>query len=461
MSLHINEEGKANIAPSNGRNQMLKHHLLTAVAAMSLFVAAVPAQADVSIAYNANFDSLITPAIAAFEAKTGQKVKAIKLPGNDDYSPRLALDLSAGTGADVIMVDSYIVAEYAGTGYLAPLDDLLKGWDQYKNFMKGPLDVVSYNGKVYALPNGTDVRMLWYNKADFAKAGLPDPWMPKTWADVITAGKALNKVGVADAFLLEAGTKWGEGTTMQGFYMTLLGADTPEGDRNRLRDRTSGKWIGDSPAIRNTLKFYQDVYLNSKISGKAINYVADPFNDTNNAFMKGAIGIYASGSWANDCLWGCGNDKQPTQAEKDKLVSWAPYPGSGLPGTKATTNISGGWAVALNSKAAKNADALKLLEEIYDAKNLGAWTVATKALTVRDDIANSDAYKSNPYLAKITAMVGDTTGRDTVPGYAKVSGLVQDMTTGILDGKSIDDVVKAYNSALVDEFGADKVENLK
>src|SRR5258708_2374531 len=130
--------------PSNGRNKMLKRHLLAAVAAMSIFVAAVPAQADVSIAYNANFDSLITPAIAAYEAKTGQKVKAIKLPGNDDYSSRIALDLSAGTSADVIMVDSYIVAEYAGTGYLAPLDDLLKGWDQYKDFMKGPLDVVSY-----------------------------------------------------------------------------------------------------------------------------------------------------------------------------------------------------------------------------------------------------------------------------------------------------------------------------
>ncbi len=35
------------------------------------------------------------------------------------------------------------------------------------------------------------------------------------------------------------------------------------------------------------------------------------------------------------------------------------------------------------------------------------------------------------------------------------------MTTGILDGKSVDDVVKAYNDALVDEFGADNVVTLK
>ena len=441
---------------------MLHRNLLASVAALALMAgAAVPATAEVSIAYQGDFESLIVPAVAAYEAAGGEKVNVIKLPGADVYSPRLALDLSAGTAADVVMVDSYSVAEYAGSGYLAPLDDLLKGWDQYQYFMKGPLDVVSYNGKVYALPTATDVRMLWYNKAVFAKAGLPIPWQPKTWDDVLAAGKAINKAGVPDAFLLEAGTKWGEGTTMQGFYMTLLGADAPDGDRNRLRDRATGKWIGDSPAIRRTLQFYQDVYVNDKISGAAINYVADPFNDTNNAFLAGKIGIYASGSWANDCLWGCSNASQPSQADKDKLIGWAPWPGSGQPGAQATTDISGGWTVALNAKAANNPEAVKLLKAIFDAKNLGDWTVKTAALTVRTDIADSTAYKADPYTSSITPLVADTTGRDTVPGYAKVSALVQDMTTGILDGKSVDDVVKAYHDALVDEFGADNVVTLQ
>lgn len=440
---------------------MLKHHLLAAAAATALFAAAAAPTQALSIAYQGDFESLITPAIAAYEAAGGEKVDAIKLPGGDNYSPRIALDLSAGTAADVIMVDSYIVAQFAGSGYLAPLDGLLKDWDQGQYFMKGALDVVSYDGKIYALPTATDVRMLWYNKAAFTKAGLPVPWQPKTWDDVLAAGKALNKSGVPDAFLLEAGTKWGEGTTMQGFYMTLLGADTPDGDRNRLRDRASGKWIGDSPAIRNTLKFYQDVYVNEKISGAAINYVADPFNDTNNAFLAGKIGIYASGSWANNCLWGCGNANQPSQAEKDKLVGWTQWPGSGLPGAKATTDISGGWTVALNAKSAANPEAVKLLKAIFDAENLGKWTVKSASLTVRTDIADSAAYKADPYMSSITPLVADTTGRDTVPGYDKVSALVQDMTTGILDGKSIDDVVKTYHDALVDEFGADNVVTLQ
>ena len=442
---------------------MLYRNLLASVAALVLVAgAAAPSKAaDVSIEYQGDFDSLIAPAVAAFEKETGKTVDAIKLPGADAYSPRIALDLSSGTAADVVMADSYVVAQFAGSGYLAPLDDILAKWDQGQYFYKGALAVASYNGHVYALPTATDVRMLWYNKADFAKAGLPVPWQPKTWDDVIAAGKALNSAGVQDAFLLEAGTKWGEGTTMQGFYMSLLGADTPQGDRNRLRDRASGKWIGDSPAIRATLKFYQDVYVNDKISTKAINYAPDVFNDTNAAFLSGKIGIYASGNWANACLWGCSNDQQPSQDDKDKLVGWTPWPGSGAPGAQATTDISGGWTVALNAKAANNADAIKLLETIMDVKNLGDWTIKTKNLTVRSDIAALPDYKSDPFMAKITPLVADTTGRDTVPGYDKVSALVQDMTTGILDGKSVDEVVKTYHDALVDEFGADNVITLQ
>jgi len=442
---------------------MLYRNLLASVAALTFVAGAgAPARAaDVSIEYQGDFDALITPAVAAFEKETGKTVDAIKLPGADAYSPRIALDLSSGTAADVVMADSYVVAQFAGSGYLAPLDDILAKWDQGQYFYKGALAVASYNGHVYALPTATDVRMLWYNKADFAKAGLPVPWQPKTWDDVIAAGKALNTAGVQDAFLLEAGTKWGEGTTMQGFYMTLLGADTPQGDRNRLRDRASGKWIGDSPAIRSTLKFYQDVYVNDKISTKAINYVADVFNDTNAAFLDGKIGIYASGNWANVCLWGCSNDQQPSQEEKEKLVGWTPWPGSGAAGAQATTDISGGWTVALNAKAANNPDAIKLLETIMDVKNLGDWTIKTKNLTVRSDIAALPDYKSDPFMAQITPLVADTTGRDTVPGYDKVSALVQDMTTGILDGKSVDEVVKTYHDALVDEFGADNVITLQ
>ena len=221
---------------------MLKRTLLASAAALALLAATAPAQA-VSIMYAEWLSSLVEPGIAAYEAATGEKVEAIKLPG-DGYVERVALDLSAGTAADVIQMDSFVVSELASAGYVQPLDELSTSWDQYGSYMKGLLDVVSYDGHVYALPTDTDVRMLWYNLELFKQAGISTPWTPKSWDDVLAAAQQIkDKTGVEDAFLLPAGTKQGEAATMQGFYMALLGSDVPEAGRNRLRDWAAGKWV--------------------------------------------------------------------------------------------------------------------------------------------------------------------------------------------------------------------------
>ncbi len=429
--------------------------LLASAAAMTLMTS--QAQADVSIMYAEWLSSLVEPGIAAYEQATGDHVNAIKLPG-DGYVERLALDLASGTAADVVQLDSYVVSEMASSGYLKPLDDQLAGWDQFPSYMKGLTDVVSYDGNVFALPTDTDVRMLWYNKSVMEAAGIALPWEPKSWDDVLNAARLIKeKTGIENAFVVPAGTKQGEAATMQGFYMALLGADVPEAGRNRLRDWAAGKWVGDSPAIRRVLELYKTVYVDENLGTAAINYATDIGAATREGLKAGSIGILASGSWENACFWDCNGVNVPSQEERDKVVGWAPWPGSGLPDTKATTNISGGWAIGVNKSASDPDAAFKLLTTIFDAGNFGDWTVTNKRMAVRTDIAQSDAYQSDPYLAKATLMAADTTGRDTYPGYQIVSSLVQQMTADILDGVSVDDAVTEYHNALVDEFGEDAV----
>ena len=247
---------------------------------------------------------------------------------------------------------------------------------------------------------------------------------------------------------------------MQGFYMAMLGAGSPTGDANRLRVRADDKWIGDSPAIRKTLQLYHEVYVDKKLGVGSDNYTLD-FAATNKAFLDGKIGIMASGSWENSCLWDCNGVNVPSQADRDKIVAWTPWPGNGEPGNKTTTNISGGWTIAISAKAPDPANSFKLLTAIFDKKNFLDWTVSGHRMAVRTDIATDPAYTADPFLAKATELAKDTTGRDTVPGYAKVSALVQQATADILDGKSVDDVVKEYHDGLVDEFGADKVVTIQ
>lgn len=435
---------------------MLKRTLVSSVAALTLLAAAVlPAKAEVSIMYAEWLASLVEPGIEAFKAETGETVNAIKLPGAG-YDQRIALDLSAGTAADVIQMDSFMVSELAGAGYLHPLNEQGAAWDQYQYYMPGLLEVVSFEGKVYALPTDTDVRMLWYDKSNFEKAGIALPWEPKSWADILDAAQKLKDAGVQYPFQLPAGTKQAEGATMQGFYMALLGADVPEDDRNRLRNRETGQWIGDSPALRRTLEFYRKVYGDMALPSD-LNYATDIGAAVREALANDQIGILASGSWEDACLWDCNGVNLPSREERDALVGWTPWPGSGEPGTKATTNISGGWAIGVNAKAADKDLAFKLVTTIFDVGNFKGWTIANNRMAVRTDIAESPEYTANPYLAKATALAADTTGRDTVPGYQTVSALVQQMTADIVDGASVEDVIADYHAALVDEFGEENV----
>jgi multiple sugar transport system substrate-binding protein len=432
---------------------MLKRGFLTTVAAMSL-VAAIPAKAEVSIMYIEAFGALIESGIADFEAETGETVNAIKLPGQG-YDQRIALDLAAGTAADVNLIDSFMVSELAAAGYLEPLGTLAAAWDQYQYYLPGLLEVASYQGEVYALPTDTDVRMLWYDLSNFEKAGIPTPWQPKNWSDILDAATNLKEAGVQYPFQLPAGIKQGEATTMQGFYMALLGADVPDGDRNRLLKRDTNQWIGDSPALRRVFELYHQVYVAQKLNPADLNYATDIGAAVRQALADDQLGILASGSWEDACLWDCNNP--PSREDRDAQVAWTPFPGSGEPGTMATTNISGGWTLGINANAADKDLAFKLITTIFDEANFKEWTLANHRMAVRTDISESPEYTADPFLAEATKLAAETTGRDTIPGYQTVSALVQQATSDLLDGASVDDVARSYHDALVDEFGEENV----
>jgi multiple sugar transport system substrate-binding protein len=423
---------------------------------MALVLSMTPAVADVSIMYPEWIASLVEPGIASYEAATGTTVNAIKLPG-DGYDQRIAVDLAAGTAADVAVVDSFMVAELASAGYLAPLEGALASWDQYQYYMPGLLDVASYAGSVYALPTDTDVRMLWYDRSVFEAAGIAMPWTPVTWQDVLDTAQILKDAGVENAFVLPAGTKQGEGATMQGFYMALLGADTPDQDRNRLRAWDEGKWIGDSPALRATVNLYNEVYNVRELTPASINYATDIGAAVREALGNDELGILASGSWEWACLFDCNGVNVPTVDERNAMLGWTPWPGSGAEGAPATTNISGGWSIGVNATAVDQAAAVALLTTIFDAENFSAWTVEQGRMGVRTDITESEAYGANAYLAEATKLAATTTGRDTYPGYQVVSALVQQMTASILDGVSPEDALADYRAALIDEFGEENV----
>ncbi|MEP6561022.1 MAG: extracellular solute-binding protein, partial [Nakamurella sp.] len=121
----------------------------------------------------------VIPEFAKAQAAKGVTVTATYQPsGVDDeqYKSKLALDLKAGSGPDIMSIDGIWVGEFAQAGYIKPLSDVVgpsyenwDGWAQIKEPVQGN---VSFQDQRYGIPAGTDGRVIFFNKKLFEQAGL-------------------------------------------------------------------------------------------------------------------------------------------------------------------------------------------------------------------------------------------------------------------------------------------------
>ncbi len=119
-----------------------------------------------------------------FTKETGIEVEVSEV-GWDDIREKLA---TAATGnknvADVVEVDWSWVGEFKAAGWLEPLK--ISDADK-EDFLT--LDTFTVDDEILALPYSNDYRIAYYNKDQFAKAGINEA--PKTYAEVLEDAKAL------------------------------------------------------------------------------------------------------------------------------------------------------------------------------------------------------------------------------------------------------------------------------
>lgn len=387
----------------------------------------------------------------AFEAANkGTTVQLVPIEAQeDDYATKLALmNRSAATAPDVLYEDTFRVQPDADAGFLAPLDAYTAKWSEWGMFYQNARSAgLGKGGKTYAIPTGTDTRALWYNKNLFKKAGLPVPWEPKTWADVLGAAATL-KAKVPDVIPLNvySGKAMGEASSMQGFEMLLYG--TPD----TLYSLTDQKWITGSKGFVDSLGFVKDLY-----QGK-LGPTPEQGLDKNLATLvssewlpKGKLAIALDGSWISGTWIGKGSTPWPAWAD---VMGQAPMPTQDgqAPGA---TSMSGGWTLAMGARSANKDAAWKFIALALNKENSQSYDIAASQIAVRSDVSTDPAYQgSNPSFGFFSKIVANTHFRPATSDYGKVSNEIQVAMESVMTGqKTPAQAAAVYDKALVGIVG--------
>ncbi|WP_219463793.1 extracellular solute-binding protein [Nonomuraea rhizosphaerae] len=385
--------------------------------------------------------------IPEFE-RTHQNVKVLFQPSgvNDEqYKTKIALDLKSGTGADVIDLDGIWVGEFAQAGYVKPLTDVggptvdsWEGWSQIPQAVQG---LGIFDGKKYGLPQGTDGRVLFYNKTLFAKAGLPEAWQPKNWEEIVAAGQKLKAAGVPAPIQINAGTAMGEATTMQGVLPLLAGAGS--------EIYTDGKWTGASQPLKDVLAFYQQLY-SAGLSDPKLQQEAKGRDKSFAQFAAGKIGILAE----SDYFWRSVIEPKAgvaPMADRDTAVGYAKIPaktpGGGIRG-QDFVSMSGGAVRVLNPNSKNPKLAWDLLAFMHSAAAVKSQLAGQARISPRTDV-NTEVLGADPMLEYVAEEVLPVTAyRPGLAVYPQVSVALQEATAAVVSGRGADEAATAYQSKL-------------
>jgi multiple sugar transport system substrate-binding protein len=370
-----------------------------------------------------------------------------------DYATKLALMQQSGeTAPDVFYEDTFRVRSDVDAGYLLNLDSYLSEWDDWELFNEGAKEAGrADDGSVYAVPLGTDTRGIWYSKSVLEAAGVPLPWEPTSWEEVLDTARVV-KAASPDkiAFNAYAGKPAGEGSVMQGFGMLIYGTD------DTLYDAESQKWVTGSQGFIDSLAFIETLY------GEGLAPAPDVALDGSmwqklfgEWFPGGQIAGTIEGSWSPSFWKEGGSYEWPDYVDDIGVAAFPTQNGQG----DGAVSLSGGWTLAVGADSENPDAAFDFLAMALDKENSLTYNIANSQIAVRTDVAEDPAYlEANPFIGFFTDLVSVTHFRPATADYPQISAEIQAATEAVMTGQmSPEDAAAAYDEAVIGIVGEENV----
>lgn len=386
------------------------------------------------------------------KAEQGITVEITINEPTEGYNDQLLLDFSADVGPDVFSISSESIPEFVESELIMSLDDLVADWADWENFPQGMQDMPSMNGSVYAIMYNTDTRVLFYRIDVLEAAGIEMPFEPSSWDEIFVAAAAIQE-NVPDVIPMEveSGTIWGEGTTMDGFFMVFRGAG------GVLLDPADGKWIVESPALLEAFTFYETMF------GDGYS-LAEPFMEPEpwvfwlqNGVSNGDVGMAVAvnvvwGLYAPDGPWGIEN--------RDEVLAWTPMPArepsAGINGNDFV-GMGGGWGWAISSTSENPELAWEFVQFMSSADSISTYTMNVGGIPTRLDASADDEH-----VASITEQVMPYQSfRPLSSDYNRVSEQIQIATERIMLGEATaEEAMALFAEAVEGIVGSDNIKTV-
>ena len=357
-------------------------------------------------------------------------LEPIEADENDYYTKLTLMNRSGSTAPDVMYEDTFLINSDIQAGYLAPLDAYLAKWSDWNEFTDAAKNsAVGADGKTYGVPMGTDTRALYYNKTLFKEAGLPVPWEPKTWADVLAAAQQIKaKLPGVTPLNVYSGKGAGEGATMQGLEMLLYGTG------NQLYNSTTKQWTPNTPGMLSSLNFIKQIYTTG-LAPDVEDALNPNFGTTvaTTLLPENKLAIDLDGSWLPG-NWSSTGAKPWPQWSSVLGETAMPTENGQAPGS---TSMSGGWTLAVGAHAPDKQAAFDFVALAENEPNSLNYDIIASQIAVRKDVAADPKYlATNPTTGFFTNLVKVTHYRPAYPVYPQISDQIQVAMESVMTNQS-------------------------
>jgi ABC-type glycerol-3-phosphate transport system substrate-binding protein len=338
-----------------------------------------------------------------------EQVTFIEMPfGTDEYRAQLrahAQDLAhtydsryASQCYDVMEMDIIWTAEFAQSGYLVPLDGTEFGTDR---FLKRPVEAVTLNGRLWAVPHRSDAGLLFYRK------DLLDPEHfapPATWAELWEQTRVIRSRHPVDGYL-------GQFRRYEGLTVNVLEAIWGNGGDVLT---PNGTVVVDSPKASAGIAMLTDAVREGLIPPSALTFDEDHSRE---AFQRGSALFLRNWPYS-----------YPSLADPDSPVA-GKFGVAALPGPSAL----GGWNLGVSACSTHRQTARDFIRFLTsETAQRDLFITAGFAPTIAAIYSDPQLRAQFPYLEVLGRSIENSHNRPTSRYYDDISGIIQENLTTAL-----------------------------